>query len=112
MDLGGGGAKGRVSPLDAGPGRSRFIGLEGRRVGQGLWRSNLPLVVSRPKQEPHPAMVRHEDMRKPDEGTASPGAPQGKRTPLPRRGPPAGSVVNLDFRRSTPYAPPLPPMFL
>jgi hypothetical protein len=44
---------------------------------KGLRRSNLPLALSRPEQEPHPAMVRHEDLRQPDEGAKTPGAPAG-----------------------------------
>src|ERR1700722_8725891 len=56
--------------------RSSRIGLAGfKRCGasQRLWRPYLPLAVFRYQQESHPAMVRHEDLRQPDEGATPPG---------------------------------------
>ena len=72
------GAERGDSAVDAGPGSIGFAGLERRGTGKGLRRPNLPLALPRSEQEPYPAMVRHEDLRQPDEGAKTPGALPGK----------------------------------
>ena len=46
---------------------------------KGLRRPNLPLALPGYEQEPYPAMVRHEDLRQPDEGAKTPCTVPGKR---------------------------------
>ncbi len=85
------------------PRRPRICWCRAMRTGQGLRRPNLPLAFSRCEQEPHPALVRHEDLRQPHESAKTPRAcPRRRRLNRPQD---LNSLRENAFLKGTGFSP-------